>query len=326
MTAKIVVANWVHPEVLDLLSRFGTVERNETREPWSTEELIRRCQGASALMAFMTESVDANFLEACPSLRMIACALKGYDNFDLAACRARGVTVSIVPDLLTAPTAELTVGLMIALGRQILSSDQFVRSGTFSGWRPRFYGTGLDGSKVGIAGMGAVGRAVAARLAGFGCEVSYCDPHALEPEEERRLNIQRTSLEELVSTSDYVVLIVPLVNGSLHLFGGDLISQMKPGALLINTGRGSVVDELAVASALASGHLGGYAADVFEFEDWAREDRPRTIPAALLESDRTVLTSHIGSAVDRVRKEIALEAARNIAQFLEGKRPQGAIR
>src|SRR5688572_435817 len=168
MSPKIVVANWVHEEVLDLLSRVGSIEANTSREPWTKEELASRCEGATALMAFMTESVDAAFLDACPSIRMIACALKGYDNFDLAACEERGVTVSIVPDLLTAPTAELTVGLMIALGRQIVVSDKFVRSGTFNGWRASFYGTGLDKSRVGIAGMGAVGRAVAARLTGFG--------------------------------------------------------------------------------------------------------------------------------------------------------------
>jgi phosphonate dehydrogenase len=257
---------------------------------------------------------------------MIACALKGYDNFDLAACRRHGVTVSIVPDLLIAPTAELTIGLIIALGRHILSSDRYVRGGAFQGWRPTFYGSGLDGSVVGIVGMGAVGQAIAARLAGFGCAILYHDTKPLAPDSEARLAARRVPLDDLLAASDTVVVVLPLTAGAIHLIGQAAIGRMKQGALLVNTGRGSIVDEQAVADALIAGHLGGYAADVYAMEDWARPDRPRAIPAGLLaETGRTVLTSHIGSAVDRVRREIAMQAARNIIEFLSGRRPAGTV-
>src|SRR3546814_2041774 len=113
-----------------------------------------------------------------PRLRMIACALKGFDNFDVDACTRRGVQVTIVPDLLTAPTAELAVGLMIALARRVREADRYVRDGRFKGWRPLFYGIGLDGSTVGLLGLGAVGRALAQRLGGFGCTLLYPDERA----------------------------------------------------------------------------------------------------------------------------------------------------
>ncbi|WP_020176531.1 phosphonate dehydrogenase [Methyloferula stellata] len=323
---KIVVANWVEKEVLDYLRAYGTVEANTTFEPWSAAELIRRCQGATALLSFMTESVDEAFLSACPDLRMVSCALKGYDNYDVAACRRRGVALSIVPDLLIGPTAELTVGLMIALGRKILSADRYIRSGAFAGWRPTFYGTGLAGSTVGLIGMGALGQAVAARLAGFDCSLIYFSQNRLTAEQETRLGARKVGLDELLSRSDYVTAVLPLTPETVHLLDAAAIARMKRGALLINTGRGSVVDEEAVADALASGHLGGYAADVFAMEDWALPDHPPAIPPRLLGADnRTILTSHIGSAVTKVRLEIAMEAARNIVDFLEGRALQGAL-
>ncbi len=326
LTPKIVVANWIHPEVMEVLRPHGNVEVNLEREPWPRDELIRRCQGATALMSFMTEWVDEPFLAACPDLRMIACALKGYDNYDIEACRRRRVCLSIVPDLLTDPTAELTVGLMIALGRRILAADRFLRSGAFHGWKPHFYGTGLAGSLVGILGMGAVGKAVATRLQGFGCRICYHDAKPPTETMDALPSARPMPLGELLAAADYVVVCLPIAPGTVHLITAEALARMKSGALLVNTGRGSVVDEEAVAAALAAGHLGGYAADVFEMEDWARPDRRHDIPPGLLaQADRTILTAHIGSAVDVVRREIAMEAARNIVQFLSGQRPQGAL-
>ena len=127
----------------------------------------------------MTDQVDDTFLARCPRLRIVACVLKGYDNFDVAACSRRKVWLSVVPDLLTNPTAELAVGLTIALGRKVLAGDAYMRSGAFAGWRPHLYGTGLDGSTVGIVGFGAVGRAIARRLDGFGARLLCHDPRAL---------------------------------------------------------------------------------------------------------------------------------------------------
>jgi phosphonate dehydrogenase len=276
-------------------------------------------------MAFMPERVDEAFLVACPELRVIACALKGYDNFNVEACAHRGVWVTIVPDLLTAPTAELTIGLMIALGRNILPGDRLVRGGDFSGWRPTLYGQGIDGSTVGLLGAGAVGKAIARRLAGFRTTLLYTDNTPLSADQEDELTLRRVPLGELLEESDFVVLCLPLLPATRHLVNRDFLARMKPDALLINTARGSLVDEAAVADALEGDRLAGYAADVFSMEDWALPNRPREVSARLLESRKTVLTPHLGSAVDRVRREIALQAAESLLQALRGEVPAGAV-
>lgn len=277
-------------------------------------------------MTFMPDSVDEAFLRACPRLRVIGCALKGYDNYDVDACTRQGLWITNVPDLLTIPTAELTIGLLIGLTRNVLAGDRFVRGGSFNGWRPALYGSGLTGQTVGIIGMGAVGQAIAQRLVGYEMRVWYSDPIALPEEKETRWNVERVELPALLAASDFVVPMVPYHDKTLHMIDAHALAQMKPGAYLVNTCRGSVVDEQAVVEALASGRLAGYAADVFEMEEWARTDRPRSIPQALLEdTEHTLFTPHIGSAVDVVRLQIELEAARNILQALRGEVPQGAI-
>jgi phosphonate dehydrogenase len=276
-------------------------------------------------MAFMPEFVDDAFLAACPDLRVIACALKGYDNFDVEACTRRGVWLTIVPDLLTAPTAELTIGLMIALGRNILPGDGLVRGGDFSGWRPTLYGHGIDGSTVGLLGAGTVGKAIARRLAGFRTTLLYTDITPLSADQEDGLRLRRVALGKLLERSDYVVLCLPLLPATRHLVDRDFLARKKSSALLINTARGSLVDESAVADALESDRLAGYAADVFSMEDWALPDRPRAVSARLLKSHKSVLTPHLGSAVDRVRREIALQAAESLLQALRGEVPAGAV-
>ncbi len=323
---KIVIANWVHPEVAALLAPSCTLVLNETQEALPCDELLRRCRDAQGLMAFMTERIDDAFLAVCPDLRIVACALKGYDNFDVEACTRRGVWLTIVPGLLTAPTAELTIGLMIALARNILPGDRFVRAGRFQGWRPILYGQGIDGSTIGLIGAGAVGKAVARRLAGFRTTLLYADNTPLSPDQEDELRLRRTSRDELLAQSDFVVLCLPLRPETRHLADRAFLARMKPGAFLINTARGSLVDEAAVADALDSGALGGYAADVFPMEDWALPDRPREIDARLRDAPvKTLFTPHLGSAVDRIRRDIALQAAASLLEALRGAVPSGAV-
>ena len=326
MQPKVVITHWVHPEILEILSQHCEVIPNLTRETLHREEIIRRSEDAQALMVFMPDSIDNDFLKACPELRIVAAALKGFDNFDVEACTRHGVWFTVVHDLLTIPTAELTIGLLIGLSRKMPQGDSYVRSGAFRGWLPKFYGMGLNGTTIGIIGMGSVGQAVAMRLTGFGARVIYNDIVPFAREREDELHVLYVSLDELLKTSDIVVPLVPLRPTTKHLINATCIAQMKHGSLLVNACRGSVVDELAVVDALASGCLAGYAADVFEMEDWARPDRPRAIPQPLLDNvEQTFFTPHIGSAVDSVRKDIALEAAWNIVQSLNGEKPNGAV-
>lgn len=322
---RVVVTHWVHPEVIALLESRCEVIANPDRETWARSHLLSLVGDAEAIMVFMPDSIDAAFLEHCPKLKVVGAALKGYDNFDVDACTERGIWFTIVPDLLTVPTAELTIGLMLALGRRLYEGDRLIRDGRFTGWRPQLYGTGLAGCTIGIIGMGAVGQALAQRLASFETRILYSDPVRLPSALEARWHAERVELMELLGESDYIVPMVPLTEASLHLIDAERLRAVKPGALLINACRGSVVDEQAVAEALLANRLGGYAADVFELEEWVRPDRPGEVPEALLTHPRTLFTPHLGSAVDRVRCEIALQAAHNILQVLAGERPNDAI-
>ena len=326
-TPRIAVSSRVHRQVFEQLRARGEIAGNRTLEVWSPEELVANARRAHALLAFMPDRVDDEVLEHCPELGIVACALKGYDNFDVEACTRRGVWVTVVPDLLTIPTAELAMGLLIALARNVGPGDRFVRSGAFEGWRPALYGKGLDASTVGILGAGRVGIAVAERLRGFGCARILCvDPEPPDAGTRARLRLEVASLDELLRTSDYIVCAAPLAPGTRHLIDADALRRIRPGCRLVNVGRGSVVDEQAVAAAVADGRLGGYAADVFELEDKALADRPRSIHRSLLsDRERTLFTPHLGSAVADVRLEIETQAARSILQYLDGDVPDGAL-
>ncbi len=323
---KVVITHWVHPEVLELLDGRCRLLTNQSKQTLPRREIKDRTADAQAIMVFMPDTIDESFLAACPHLKMVAAALKGYDNFDVAAIRRHGAWFSIVPDLLTIPTAELALGLLIGLGRNILAGDRHLRGGGFQGWRPRLYGAGLQGRTLGIIGLGRVGRALARRLIGFEMEVIYFDTQPLDAEQEAGCQVSFRPYHQVLAASDYLLPLVPLTSQTTHLIDRRALAAMKPGAFLINVCRGSVVDEEAVAAALQEGHLAGYGADVFEMEDWARPDRPRGIPDALLaDTERTLFTPHLGSAVDQVRREIALQAARNILDWLEGRTPRDAL-
>ncbi len=321
----VVITHKVHDQVKELLSAECRVVANESSESWAPQELLQRAREAEGLMVFMPDSVDEHFLAQCPRLKIVASALKGYDNFDVEACTRHGVWFTIVPDLLTLPTAELALGLALGVTRNVLPGDRLVRSGNYQGWRPVLYGGGLRGRAVGIVGMGKVGQALAKLLSGFDTTIFYSDRVKLSPQEEDRLRVSRLDFDQLLAVSDVVVMLVPLLPGTLHLINAATLRQMKRGACLVNVGRGSVVDEEAVADALADGRLSGYAADVFEMEDWARADHPQAISPRLLESANTLFTPHLGSAVSNVRLEIELAAARNILQALKGHDPEDAI-
>ena len=323
---KVVVTHRTFPDTAAMLAEHCAVEQNDDVDPWTDAEVRRRCTDADGLLAFMTDRVDAAFLASCPRLRVVACALKGWDNFDLEACTRAGVWLTAVPDLLTEPTAELAVGLALALGRNILPGDALVRGGGFAGWRAQRSGAGLAGSVLGIAGAGRVGRAIARRLAGFGpSRMLYYDEAILERDVAFGLGLARASWAGLLRDSDFLFLALPLTAQTRHMLGREALAQIRPGCRVINAGRGSVVDEAAVAEALALGRLAGYAADVFEFEDWALPGRPACIAPDLLGSASTVFTPHLGSAVADVRLAIELAAARNLLDALAGREPPDAL-
>jgi phosphonate dehydrogenase len=327
---KIVVTHPVFAETQALLGEHATLVINAGPEPWPRDEVRGRCRDAAGILAFMTDRIDSAFLAACPELRVIGAALKGFDNIDAQAATDAGVWLTIVPNLLTVPTAELAIGLMLALGRHIVAGDRGIRKHGFHGWRAQLYGAGLAGATVGLIGFGLVGRAIAERLTGFQCRLLTYDQLASETPEGAWQGawpyVTKVSFEEAMASSDYVVLALPLTERTRHIVDARAIAGMKPGARLVNPARGSLVDEAAVAGAIARGHLSGYAADVFECEDWARGDRPTGIDSRLTASSApTVFTPHIGSGVTEVRREIELSAARSILDVLAGRVPRGAV-
>lgn len=321
----VVLSHRVHPEVLDLLARTCKVISNQDEDGLPAAELQRRTATADALMVFMPDRIDAEFLDACPRLRVIAGALKGCDNIDADACTARGIWLTRVEDLLTDPTAELAVGLLIGLARNVIAGDRRVRAG-FAGWRPVLYGRSLIGANIGIIGAGAVGRAIARLLRGFDTRLRYSDPQPVPPQTADSLGLERVPLAELLASSDAVVVCAPLLDSTVHLLDRQALASTRPGALLVNVGRGSVVCERAVAELLHTGHLGGYATDVFEFEDISRPQRPGHPHADLIRvADKTLFTPHLGSAVGRARLAIERRAATSILQVLAGDAPDGAV-
>lgn len=327
MPDKVVISHWVHREVSDYLQQQSCeVIGNDRLEPWPRSQLLELLGDADAFMAFMPDHVDATLLAHAPRLKVIGCALKGYDNFDVDACNRAGVWLSIVPDALTEPTAELSIALLLGVSRHVLAGDTYIRTGAFRGWRPHFYGCGLADSTVGIIGMGAVGQAIAMRLAGFRARLLYSDIEPLSEHTAKSLRVRKVGRRVLAEKSDYIVLAMPLNDGTLHTIDDGFLATVKAGAYLINPCRGSVVDEAAVARALRAGRLAGYAADVYEMEDWARVDRPRSIhPDLLANHAQTLLTPHLGSAVDAIRRDIARRAAENIVTGLRGQRPVDAV-
>lgn len=323
---RIVVTHWVHPEVADYLAGFSDAlipsHEQGVFSPGQVEDLAASADG---LIACMADRVDDAFLARCPRLRVISATLKGYDNFDAGACARRGVWLTIVPDTIIAPTAELAIGLTIGLMRKIAAGDARVRRGDFAGWRPQLYGAGLSGATVGIAGMGQLGQAIARRLAGFEAQVSYYDERRLDAPAERALSVSCRSLERIAEISDVLIAALPLSNSTRHLVNSNVIQRLRPGAFVVNVGRGSVADEDAIADALDSGHLGGYAADVFAMEDWMLAGHPAAISDRLLRHPRTLFTPHLGSAVDDVRLQMSLQAAHQVRQVLDGDRPDYAV-
>ncbi|MBU1229937.1 MAG: hydroxyacid dehydrogenase [Proteobacteria bacterium] len=321
-----VITHWIHPEVTEYLAQHCRLLLNETRKTLPRQELFARLAQADAAMMFMPDWVDREFLDHAPKLKVIGAALKGFDNYDVQSITERGIWLTNVPDLLTIPTAELTIGLMLSLGRNFRQGDQTVMGEKFHGWRPTLYGTGVQGATIGIIGLGRLGQAVAERLQGWGARLLGNDVCPLAPERAAELHIEQTGLDDLLRRSDFVVLLTPLAPGTRYLLSAEKLALVRPGCLLINAGRGSCVDEAAVAAALREGRLAGYAADVFEFEDWALPGRPNAVVKALLDPElRTVFTPHLGSAVEQVRLEIAMEAAENIVEALQGLRPHGAV-
>jgi glyoxylate reductase len=309
---RVVVARTLPRAGLDLLEEHFDVDVGELRVDMA--HLRRRVAGAAALVADPTVPVDGELLDAAgPSLRVVANFAVGYDNVDLDACRARGVTFTNTPDVLTNATAELALALMMATARRLGEAERMLRAGDWRGWDPgQLLGRELSECRIGIVGAGRIGQRVAELLGGFGAALSYWS-RTRRPDFEERLGLEYLELGELLGRSDVVTLHVALTGETRHMIDAATLERFKPGAILVNTARGGLVDSAALARALREGRLAGAGLDVFENEP--------QVPAELLELENAVLVPHIGSATGTSRDAMATLAARNVAAVLEGNEP-----
>jgi glyoxylate reductase len=274
------------------------------------ERFLALLPGAAAIVADPTVPIDAEVLDAAgEGLRLIANFAVGYDNVDREACARRGVLVSNTPDVLTDATAELALGLTLAAARQIPGAEHSLRAGEWGGWDPGAYrGAELTGCTVGVLGMGRIGRRYAGLMAPLAGRTVYWSRNPSRRVEEE-LGAERVSLETLLTESDVISLHLPASPETRHLIGREALETAKPGAILVNTARGSLIDSGPLADSLRDGRLGAAALDVFE-------DEPR-VPPELLDAPRLVLTPHIGSATHRSRDRMAELVADNVIAVLD---------
>ncbi len=313
---SILVARAVFPEVLERLAQHFEVESNQDDLIWPREEFIRRLSGKAGVFTTGGERIDAALLAACPDLKICANMAVGYNNFDVPAMTAAGVLATNAPDVLTETTADLGFTLLMATARRVSESEAYLRSGQWNKWSyDMFCGADIHGSTLGILGMGRIGRAVAQRGAfGFGMQVIYHNRSRLAPELEAEVKARYVSKQELFAQSDHIVLVLPYTAENHHTVGAAEIALMKPTATLINIGRGGLIDENALAAALAANKILGAGLDVFEGEP--------VINPALLAMKNVVLTPHIGSASVPTRKAMANLAADNLIGYLVHGQPK----
>ena len=303
-------------------SRIG--ERAETvlpdRDgPMPRTELLGKVRGAAGILCTVADRIDAALLDAAgETLRVVSNYAVGVNNIDVREATRRNIRVCNTPDVLTEATADLGFGLMLAAARRFPEAERFLRQGKFTGWDPwGFLGVPVFGRVLGIVGMGKIGSAVAARAAGFGMRVLYHGRSPLPREREEALRARYAGMDDLLAESDFLVLCVPLTEETRGMIGRDRLRKMKRHAVLVNIARGELVDEGALAEALAEGRIFAAGLDVYEKE-------PEVHPG-LLRAPGTVLLPHLGSATTETRERMGELAARNLLAVLSGEEPPCAV-
>jgi glyoxylate reductase len=280
-------------------------------------ELLRRVADKDALICLLTEKIDDELLGAAPRLRMVANVAVGYDNIDLDACTRRKVAVSNTPGVLDETTADFAWTLLMAAARRLIEGDTLARSGQWTRWNlDQLCGTDVWGKTLGIVGFGRIGRAMARRARGFGMRVIYSNRSRAPLEVEKQLNAEFLESAQVLAQADFLTLHVPLTAETRGMIGARELARMKPTAFLINTARGSVVDEAALIAALETGKIAGAALDVYEHEP--------LIPDGLRRPN-VVLAPHMGSASVETRTKMAAMAAENAITLFDGRRPPNIL-
>ena len=318
MRPKVLATHGLFAPARTLLEKHFDVEYWTRPERPPREELFRRVADKDALICLLTEKVNDELLDRAPKLRIAATVSVGYDNIDVPACTRRKIVATNTPGVLDDSTADFAFALLMAIARRVVEGDAWMRSGTWPGWNlDQLCGGDVFGKTLGILGFGRIGRAMAKRARGFDMRILYSDARRADAEAEREFHAQYVERDRLLAESDFVSVHVPLLPETRRLINAETLAKMKRGSYLINTSRGPVVDEGALAAALDAKQIAGAALDVFENE-------PQAHPALLTRKD-VILTPHIASASVETRTKMAVMAVENVIALFDGPRPPNAL-
>ncbi|SVA14856.1 uncharacterized protein METZ01_LOCUS67710 [marine metagenome] len=313
----IVTVTNIFPQVaLDKLSSECDLKINRTS--LTKEELKQKVSGSDAVISYLTDRIDQDIIDRGTKLKIIANYGAGFNNIDVTYASERGIWVTNTPNVLHETTADLTWAMILGAARRIVSADRYTREGKFQGWGAKlFLGGDVYEKTLGIIGLGEIGRSVARRALGFNMRTLYHQRNRLPKEEEKKLNAEHVTFEQILRESDFLTLHVPLTEETEYMIGNDEIALMKKTAYLIHTARGKVIDDYALVAALREGRLAGAALDVYE-------DEPE-LTEGMRELDNLMILPHIGSASFETRDKMALLVADNILDALEGKTPRSLV-
>ena len=318
MKGTVFIAHPIPETGIDRLRERFEVSVHPDIRPLETSALADKLAGCGGVISLLCDRIDGWVMDQCPGLKIIANHAVGYENIDVAAARERGILVTHTPGVLTAATAEIAFALLITLTRRIMEADRFTRQGRFIGWDPLLLrGDELAGRTLGIIGMGRIGQDMARKCRAFDMHILYHNRRPVDPETERALSAEYVSLDDLLARSDAVSIHAPSTPETHHLIDAEALGKMKAGSYLINTARGDIVHEAALADALSAGGIKGAGLDVYEFE-------PK-VTKGLLDLENVVLLPHIGSATHEARDRMSAMAADNVIAALTGRTPPNRV-
>ncbi|MDZ7671637.1 MAG: D-glycerate dehydrogenase [Halanaerobiales bacterium] len=315
---KVFVTRKIPDTGLEILKKKYEVEVFSDSTNPTKEEFINGAKDADAIVSLLSDPIDREIIESCKNLKVIANYAVGYDNIDLDAAKENNISVTNTPDVLTQATADLTWTLLLSAARRIIESDKFVRDLKYKGWGPELLlGQRTYGKTLGIIGFGRIGKAVAQRAKGFNMNVLYNKRTPLDKVEENKLNATYAELDELIKSSDFITINASLNESTYHLIDKQELKNMKETAVIVNTGRGPIINEKELANALKNKEIFAAGLDVYEKEP--------EIYHKLLELDNVVLTPHTGSATTYSRYKMSEMVAEDVIAVLEGRKPNNKV-
>ena len=318
MKPAVLVTKRIFPEAIAFLKEHADLDYEETDDGMPAQELARRIRGKQGVVSQLMDKFTPEVLAGLEGIKVISNVAVGYDNIDVPAATRHHILVTHTPDVLTDTTADFAFALLLAAARRVVEADQYLHSGQWTKWRvDLLVGQDVHHRTLGIFGMGRIGQAVARRAKGFSMRVIYHDTRRAPEAVEKELGLELVGADQLLRESDFVSLHVPLMPETRHLIGARELRMMKPTAILVNSSRGPVVDEPALAEVLEQRVIAGAGLDVYEHE-------PQVHPA-LLKLTNVVLAPHIASASVDTRRKMSMMAAENVVAGVEGRRPPNLL-